>query len=87
MDIDKITQIKYWLKYIDEYRETSCPFNYEEDAWKICLALFPKIKKVKRAHRNICGCKKKCPCTVYGIKKVVAKAEEIINGTKKNLSD
>jgi hypothetical protein len=79
MELGRIHQIKYWLEYGNTYRKTSCPFGYDEGAWKICINLFPRMNNFLRA-RNICGCYRMCPCFVYGIEEVTARAEEVVNG-------
>jgi hypothetical protein len=83
MDLDKITSIKFWLKFGEVYRKTACPFQYEKDAWKICINLFPKMNNFQRNQQNICGCYRKCPCAVYGIKEVSAIAEEVVKEYEK----
>ncbi len=80
MTNEQILQIKEWLRC--GRKDHLCPFHYSPTAGLICMKLFPKIINKERVFilRRICGIFYECPCNVYGVAGVVARAEEVVNG-------
>jgi hypothetical protein len=78
MTNEQILQIKEWLKF--GRKDHMCPFHYDLGSGQICMELFPKIIKDKIMFMTDrpCGILYECPCTVYGIEEVVARAEEVV---------
>jgi hypothetical protein len=79
MDNVRILQIKEWLKSLRKAHR--CPFRFGPNTGQICIKLFPNIVTDENLYieDRACGIRYECPCAVYSVEEVVARAEEVID--------